>query len=67
MVEAVMLRYLKKSLGIAMTNILQALQHSFSLKEIGTSFTGASVLCCSLDLFYPKLKEVVLKRVPVKS
>ena len=34
LVEAVMLRHLKESLGSAMTNILWALQYSFSLKKV---------------------------------
>lgn len=63
MVEAVVLRYL--GLAIVMTNILQAF--AFSLTKVGASSTGASVLCCSLGLFYPKLKEVVLKWVILKS
>lgn len=59
-----MLRYLKKGLAVVMTNILQAF--AFYFKKVGASFTGASVLCSSLGLFYPKLKEVVLKWVILK-
>jgi len=36
-------------------------------EESSLFFTGVSVSCCSLGLFYPKLKELVLKQVPLKS
>lgn len=30
-------------------------------------FRGASLLCCSFSLLYPKFKEIVLKWVPLKG
>lgn len=66
LVEGVVLRYLKKGLGIVRTNILRALQYLFSLTKVGVSITGLSVSRCSLGLFYPELKELVLKQVSLK-